>query len=324
MLSLLMKLVLDADSLEAEHRVTPLKKRMKSSTRYRPAYPNQHAHLPAFNAASPVYPAALLLPFILLSIAVHAADVDQDKDEVINSLTEVVVQGARDRVPSEALLDRRSPQSVVNEQVIHEIASPVGDWGTVANFTPSFVSSAPNGPGFDAAKNQSLRGFIDGQFNVTMDGIPFADPDNFGHHSTSYFPVTMLDHVIIDRSPGAAPDLGYASFGGSVNLFSESIPDQARASVYASYGSFNTTLVGTTLSTAAPQASSKTGILATLETSHPDGAMSYSPGNKDDLLLKSVSLLGEVRITALYTYDRYHFYNPGSITTTDLASYGAS
>jgi iron complex outermembrane recepter protein len=268
--------------------------------------------------------AAALLPLMLVTIAVQAADVDQDRDEAINTLSEVTVQGARDEVPSEALLDRGSPQSIVNGKVIQEIASPVGDWGTVANFTPSFVSSAPNGPGFDAAKGQTLRGFVDGQFNVTMDGIPFGDPDNFGHHSTSYFPVAMLDHVIIDRSPGAAPDLGYASFGGSVNLSSESIPDQARARLYASYGSFNTTLVGTTLNTASPQSSGQTGVLATIETSHSDGAMSYSPGNKDDVLLKSVSLLGNVRLTALYTYDRYRFYNPGSVTTTDVASYGSS
>ncbi len=87
------------------------------------------------------------------SVAAAPADVDQDRDEAINALPAVTVQGARDKVPSEALLGRGSPQSIVNEQVIHEIASPVGDWGTVANFTPSFVSSAPNGPGFDAAKS---------------------------------------------------------------------------------------------------------------------------------------------------------------------------
>jgi iron complex outermembrane recepter protein len=255
---------------------------------------------------------------------VYAADIDQDEDEGIGTLPGVTVQGARDVVPSEALLDRGSPQSIVNERVIHEIASPVGDFGTVANFTPSFVSSAPNGPGFDAAKSQTLRGFVDGQFNVTMDGIPFADPDSFAHHSTSYFPVSMLDHLIIDRSPGAAPDLGYASFGGSVNLFSESIPDQARARAYASYGSFNTSLIGTTVNTESPQTSGRTGLLATIEYSHSDGAMSYSPGDKDDVLLKSVSLLGDVRLTALYTYDRYHFYNPGNITAADLASYGSS
>jgi len=227
-------------------------------------------------------------------------------------------------LPSQPLADKGSPQSVVSEQTLHEIASPVGDYGTAANFTPSFVSTAPNGPGFDAAKNQSLRGFTDGQFNVTMDGIAFGDPDNFQHHSTSYFPVSMLQQVVIDRSPGGAPDLGYASFGGSVNLYSETIPDAARARVFASYGSFNTALGGATLNTAAPHESGQTGVLATLQYAQSNGALSESAGYKDDIFLKSVTLLGSVKLTAAYTYDRYRFYNPGSITTTQLAQIGSS
>ena len=77
----------------------------------------------------------LLMPF---SCVVHAADVDQDYDEAINSLPTLTVQGARGRVPSEALLDRGSPQSIVNAKMIQEVASSVGDYGTVANLTPSF------------------------------------------------------------------------------------------------------------------------------------------------------------------------------------------
>src|ERR1700691_4249043 len=168
-------------------------------------------------------------------------------DDLFNNLPQVKVLGEQAAPPpSEAVTDKGSPQSVVSEAVIHEIASPVGDYGTVANFTPSFVSSAPHGPGFDAAKNMSLRGFVDGQFNITMDGIPFADPDTFTHHSTSYFPTTVLQEVVIDRSPGGAPDLGYASFGCSINLYSETIPDEARARAFVPYGSFNTSLIGAT------------------------------------------------------------------------------
>lgn len=227
-------------------------------------------------------------------------------------------------LPSQPRADQGSPQSVVGEQTLHEIASPVGDLGTAANFTPSFVSTAPNGPGFDAAKNMSLRGFTDGQFNITMDGIPFEDPDTFQHHSTSYFPTAMLQQVVIDRSPGGAPDLGYASFGGSVNLYSETIPDEARVRAYTSYGSFNTALGGATVNTAAPHESGQTGVLATLQYAQSDGAMSESAGYKDDIFLKSVTLLGNVKLTAAYTYDRYRFYNPGSITTTQLADIGSS
>ena len=246
-------------------------------------------------------------------------------DEASEAFPSVTVQAQKDgELPSQSLSNVGSPQSVVGAQAIREIASPVGDFGTVANFTPSFVSTAPNGPGFDAAKNQSLRGFVDGQFNITMDGIPFADPDNFQHHSTSYFPTSVLEKVVIDRSPGGAPDLGYASFGGSINLYSETIPEQARVRVFGGYGSFDTGLAGVTLNTAAPRESGQTGILATAEYSQSDGALTYSAGYKDDIFLKSVTLVGSAQLTAVYTYDRYRFYNPGSLTTTQLAQIGSS
>jgi iron complex outermembrane recepter protein len=266
--------------------------------------------------------AGLLLPFTFLSGAATAADAPAD-----DAFFGVTVEGQKDSstLPSVPLADKGSPQSVVSEAVIHQIASPVGDLGTVANFTPSFVSTAPNGPGFDAAKNMSLRGFVDGQFNITMDGIPFADPDTFTHHSTSYFPTTVLREVVVDRSPGGALDLGYASFGGSVNLYSETIPDEARARAFVTYGSFDTSLIGATLNTAAPRESGQTGALATVEYSQSDGAMSYSAGYKDDIFLKTVTLLGDdARLTGVYAYDRYRFYNPGSVTTTDVAEIGSS
>src|ERR1700733_2431173 len=264
------------------------------------------------------YRNALLLPLMFVS-GIGLAD------ETSAPLPQVNIWGQQEAAPpSEAVPDVGSPQSLVSEQVIHEIASPVGDYGVVADLTPSFVSSAPNGPGFDAAKNESLRGFVDGQFNVTIDGIPFADPDNFQHHSTSYFPTSMLDHVVIDRSPGGAADLGYASFGGSLNLYSGPLPQVADARVFSSYGSFATSLIGTTVNTASPQVSGQTGALATVQYMQSDGAMNDSAGYKGDVLLKTVTLIGSARLTAMYTYDRYHFYNAGSITTTDLAEFGSS
>lgn len=267
-------------------------------------------------------PGALARALLLCSFILSGAAI---ADEPADTVEKVVIQATKQATPpSEAVPGQGSPQSVVSSEVIQTVVSPVGDFGTIADLTPGYVSSAPNGPGFDAAKNMTLRGFADGQFNITMDGIPFADPDSFTHHSTSYFPASMLDHVVIDRSPGTAADLGYASFGGSINLYSEELPDAARERFFGSYGSFNTSLIGTTLSTARPQEPGQSGVLGTLEYAHSDGAMADSPGNKIDVLVKEESLLGPVRLTALYAYDSYHFYNPGSITTTELATYGPS
>jgi iron complex outermembrane recepter protein len=240
------------------------------------------------------------------------------------ALSDVRVTGKKEAPLSEPVLDAGSPQSEVDSRTIQQLVTPVGDYGTIADLTPSFVSSAPNGPGFDAAKNQTLRGFVDGQFNVTLDGIPFADPDNFQHHSTSYFPASELDSLIVDRSPGSAEDLGYASFGGSVNLYSQPIPRQAHLGAFASYGSFDTSLYGATLNTAAPRQSGEAGVLAIVQQTQSSGAMSLSPGHKDDVLLKAATRVGSASITTLYAYDRYGFYNPGSVTTSNLALFGSS
>ena len=270
-----------------------------------------------------------LLPVLVTVLCMPAlgsvALADEPGEIVAGVLSDVWVTTTKEApLPSEPLADAGSPQSLVSSQAIQQVVTPVGDYGTVANLTPSFVSSTPNGPGFDAAKSQSLRGFVDGQFNVTLDGIPFADPDNFQHHSTSYIPASELDRLVIDRSPGGAEDLGYASFGGSVNLYSEAIPAQAHLKAFASYGSFDTSLYGVTLNTAAPQDSGQAGVLATVQRAQSSGAMSLSHGHKDDFLLKGQARMGRAKITALYAYDRYGFYNPGSVTTTDLALYGSS
>ena len=101
----------------------------------------------------------LLLPLISASCVGLADEISS------TALPQVRVWGQQEAAPpSEAVPDVGSPQSVVSEQVIHEIVSPIGDYGVVADLTPSFVSSAPNGPGFDAAKNETLRGFVDGQY----------------------------------------------------------------------------------------------------------------------------------------------------------------
>lgn len=270
---------------------------------------------------------ALSLWVVLAVPVAHAHEISVTSESLDASSAElppVVVESSGLDLPGQPVGERGSPQSFVSEKVIREMTSSVGDYGIVVNLTPGFVSSSPNGPGFDAAKGQTLRGFVDGQFNVTMDGVPVGDPDNFAHHSTSFFPATLLDHAVVDRSPGAAADLGYASFGGTINLYSITIPQQDRLQGFLSYGSFNTVLAGATLNSAAPAEDGQIGALLSAETAHSDGAMANSPGNKSDFFLKVQAIWGALHVTAVASYDNYHFYNPGNITTAQLAAEGSS
>ena len=66
-----------------------------------------------------------------------------------------------------------------------------------------------NGPGLGETK-LTMRGLPDGQFNITWDGIPFGDTNGPTHHSTAYFPASVIGRVEVERGPGNASNLGQA------------------------------------------------------------------------------------------------------------------
>jgi iron complex outermembrane receptor protein len=84
---------------------------------------------------------------------------------------------------------------------------------------------------------------VDGDYNITWDGIPFNDSNNPTHHSWSFFPGPWIGGVDFDRSPGSASTIGQATYGGSINLLSRDVPSQQSVQPEVSYGSFNTLLI---------------------------------------------------------------------------------
>jgi iron complex outermembrane receptor protein len=254
---------------------------------------------------------------------VSQAQNTQAADNIPSNLPTVTIKGPSSALELTRLVtERNSAQTYLSNEAIRELSTPMADFGTLTNLTPSFVSSAPNGQGFDAAKNMSLRGFADGQFNITLDGIPFADPDTLGHHSTSYFPAATLDRLIVDRSPGSATSLGYSTLGGSLNLFSLELPKANERVVYGAYGSFNTSLAGARYATAKPTEDGQTGMLLNVEHRNSSGAMGYAAGHKSNLMIKTDTLFSGNQLTTLFSYDDYHFYNPSSVTADQVATNG--
>lgn len=84
----------------------------------------------------------------------------------------------------------------------------------------------------------SIRGFQDGFFNVTLDGIPWGDSNDFTHHSTSYFMAQDVGAVVVDRGPGNAATLGDATFGGTIAVQSDDPRNVRSLSGELSGGSF--------------------------------------------------------------------------------------
>jgi iron complex outermembrane receptor protein len=258
-----------------------------------------------------------------LVVLIHVNCLAADPGDAIE-LGEILVEGTS-RTPELTRIEPTAarPMSTLTSQAIKQVAPLTSDFGTLANFLPSFLSSAPNGNGFDAAKSMTLRGFPDGQFNVTLDGIPFADPDTFAHHSTSLFPASSIESIQIDRGPGDGTTLGYSTIGGSLNIASLRIPRDAGAQVYGAYGSFATSLAGVRLNTQAPRENNATGLMVNLQHMQTAGALANNDGHRDDVLLKSESKLGGLHLTLLYSYDDYHFINAPSVTTDQVATQGS-
>ena len=97
--------------------------------------------------------------------------------------------------PSQAPLDAFEPTSIVSDKVLRNVVIPSGDYNDAVKYTPGFYSSNPNGPLGDA--KGGWRGFQDGQYNITFDGIPFGDENDPTHHSAAYFPAAFLGKVTL-------------------------------------------------------------------------------------------------------------------------------
>ncbi len=139
-----------------------------------------------------------------------------DEMEVFSSPTSAQTQAI-----TEGNLSAIEPQSIITAQTINNQFAPTADYATIANLAPSIVNIETEGPGLSESKMLSMRGFQDGQYNVTYDGIPFGDANGETHHTTSYFPAKVLGGEVIGRGPGTAADIGENTFGGTIGLLSK-------------------------------------------------------------------------------------------------------
>jgi iron complex outermembrane receptor protein len=149
------------------------------------------------------------------------------------------VGGAVAAEPVKAPLQAIEPTAIVTREAIDQFVPQTSDYSQVIDMTPSMTGTSQYGPGLGEAK-ATPRGFGDGQYNVTYDGIPFGDTNDFTHHTTSFFPASNIGAASVERGPGQAGQLGEATFGGSVNLFSPEVSDEFGASEQLTAGSWNT------------------------------------------------------------------------------------
>jgi iron complex outermembrane receptor protein len=168
---------------------------------------------------------------ISLSVASVAEEVTVEADEV----TSIAAQLA----PVKSLLDAGSARTEITSTYVSEYTSPVTDFADIIQAAPGTVSYTTNGIGNGQAKI-FFRGFVDDDYTMSWDGVPFNDSNDPSHHSWAYVPAAAIGYVDFDRSPGTASDIGPSNFGGSIHFFSPRLSDDAHLHTEVTYGSWNT------------------------------------------------------------------------------------
>ncbi|HEX3365309.1 TonB-dependent receptor, partial [Phenylobacterium sp.] len=255
--------------------------------------------------------------------------IDPETPDFGHKVEELVVTGVsanspQATAPSKSSLKATEPQSIVDRKAIDQFIPATADYTQIVNLTPSASGTSTNGPGLGESKT-TLRGFQDGQYNITYDGIPWGDANGPTHHSTSFFPSSTIGAVVVDRGPGEASQMGVANFGGSVNIFSPEVSDERGGSQSLTTGSWSTFESVTKLSTGDIDQLNGAHFLFNFQELQTAGAQSLSKAVASNQFVRGViPIMDSWKLTVLGTwnYTRVHVNDNAGATLTQVALYG--
>ncbi|MEO9130352.1 MAG: TonB-dependent receptor [Sphingomonas sp.] len=237
----------------------------------------------------------------------------------------VTATKANEIAPVTASLQTTQPQSIISRSFIEDSLPATSDFNQIALISPSVSGYGnANGPGLSESKAQ-IRGFQDGEYNITYDGVPFGDTNDPSHHSNTFFPSNTIETLIVDRGPGNASQLGQATFGGNINLFSRATRDDASIEAKGSYGSYKTWLLRGLVQSGEIKQLGDAQIVLSAQHISSDGARSYSPFKSNNVFGKIMIPIGpDAKLTILGTYNENDFNQPDKdgATLSQIALYG--
>ncbi len=202
-------------------------------------------------------------------------------DAITQSVTvQETILLAAETAPLGNTLDATSARTEIGNTVISNFMAPVADFAEVIQQAPNAFSLNPNGIGLGQGKS-FFRGFSDGQYTLTFDGIPFEDTNSPTHHSWASFPRQWISSTDFDRSPGQASDFGPTNFGGSINLKSPELLADPDIRGTFSYGSFNTKLYSLDIESGLFGPGKKDSVLFNVDAMTSDGYQTYNYQQRD-------------------------------------------
>lgn len=265
------------------------------------------------------------LPVLMnISLAHAAAATSAEAAELLEEV-EVTAQRntASEQAPTKSRLDARQPQSEISIERIANTVVPTADFATIANLAPGVSNVQTNGPGLSESKHLTIRGFDDNSYNVTYDGIPFGDQNDWSHHTTSYFPAKLVGKVVVDRGPGSASTIGQATFGGTLAMYSKDPREQMVFIPTYSRGSWDTSLAHFELNSGRMAGLNDASAIVSFQHMTTDGYRTASDMKRDTYYLKYLQPVGaRTTLTVLSTYNKIHFSNPGTVTQQQIDALG--
>ena len=253
--------------------------------------------------------------------------IDPETPDFGRLVSELVVTGASPAVtaaPTKTPLEATQPMSIIDRKAIDQFIPTTADYTQIINLAPSVSGTSFNGPGLGEAKSV-IRGFQDGQYNVTYDGIPWGDANGPTHHSTSFFPSSTIGAVVVDRGPGQADQMGVANFGGSVNIFSPEVSHEAGGSQSVTAGSWSTFESVTKLSTGDVDQLNGAHFLFNFQELSTAGALTLNKATASNQFVRGViPITDSWKLTVLGTwnYTRIHTNDNAGATLAQVALYG--
>ena len=228
--------------------------------------------------------------------------------------------------PSRAPLDASQPTSIVGNRFIDRAVVPTQNYDSIIKFSPSVQNVEPVGAGLQQNFLETIRGFTYKQFNTTFDGLVLPGTiSSFAPQTEAYFMAHDIGSVRVDRGPGTASTIGYATFGGTVDIQSKAPLNAFTVNPFVTVGSFNTVLTGLQLDSGAwPELNGARGYLD-LQALDSDGYLTGTSTLRRNAFTKLELPVGDsTLITFVGMVNTSFNHTPIGATLAEINRYGAN
>jgi iron complex outermembrane receptor protein len=233
---------------------------------------------------------------------------------------------AAQQAPSQPPLTSTQPTSVIGPNYIRNNSVPTQNYDNLIKFSPSVANVEPTGAGLQQNFQQTIRGFRYTQFNNTFDDLVLAGTvSNLAPQTGAYFLAHDIASISVERGPGMASQIGYATFGGTVAATLVSPADTFGINPYGTWGSWGTHVEGLRIDSGAIAALG--GARGMLDSEHVEGG-GYTSGTstlRNNFYGRIEAPIGDntvITLVGMYNYARTH--TPYGATQPQLQKFGAS